>query len=317
MGLWEFLFRRPLIRYFEVDMRLIGHLPEETGARTFGDYLYVQGVENDIEQDSGDGWAVWIKEEDKIEQATEMLAHFRAAPDDAKYHSEAKAASRIRAKEEKSQAEWERRLRNRRHLFRPLHDYGFGVLTYTLIVISVGVFLYNRFGAETERVSGLFMTNILHSEDYITWTGGLPEIRHGEIWRLFTPMFIHMSVLHILFNMLCLRDLGSMIEARQSAWKLLGLVLGVAALSNLAQYAWSGPSFGGMSGVVYGLLGYIWVRGKVDPGSGLYVSQSTLTIMLVWLVVGFTGVLGIANGAHLGGLVVGMAWGYLSSLRYR
>jgi len=298
-------------------MRLIGHLPEEAGARTFGDYLYVQGVENNIEEDPGHGWAVWIVDEDKIAQASEMLGQYRAAPGDKRYHSEAKGASRLRAKEEKSQLEWEKKLRQRRHLFRPLHDYGFGVLTYALIILSVGVFFYSRLGMETERLSSLFMTNMERTEDYVSWVGGLLEIRHGQIWRLFTPMFIHLSVIHIIFNMLCLRDLGSMIEARQSSWTLLALVLGTSALSNLAQYAWSGPSFGGMSGVIYGLLGYIWVRGKRDPGSGLYLNQSTVTMMLIWLAVGFTGFLGIANGAHLGGLVAGLAWGYLSSLRYR
>jgi GlpG protein len=298
-------------------MRLIGHLPEEAGARAFGDYLYVRGVENNIEQDPGHGWAVWIVEEDRIAEATEMLAQFRTAPEDSKYRSEAKAASRLRAKEEKSQTEWEKRLRQRRHLFRPLHDYGFGMLTYALIVVSVGTFLYSKFGNDTERLSALFMTNIVHSDDYITWVKGLPEIRHGQVWRLFTPMFIHMTALHIIFNMLWLRDLGSMVEARQSSWHLLGLVLAFSALSNLVQYAWDGPSFGGMSGVVYGLLGYIWVRGKVDPGCGLYLHQSTVTMMLIWLAVGFTGFLGIANGAHLGGLLAGMGWGYLSSLRHR
>jgi len=94
-------------------------------------------------------------------------------------------------------------------------------------------------------------------------------------------------------------------------------VLGFSGFSNLVQYAWGGPNFGGMSGVVYGLLGYIWVRGKLDPGSGLYLHQTTVIMMLVWLAFGFTGILSIANGAHLGGLVVGLGWGYLSSLRYR
>lgn len=298
-------------------MRLIGHLPEETSARTFGDYLYVQGVENNVEEDPGHGWALWIVDEDKISQATELLAKFLASPADPKYQSQAKGASQLRSREEKAQVEWQKRLRQRRHLFRPLRDYGFGVVTYALIVISAGVFLYSKFGTETERVSALFMTGIEHSDDYITWVKGLPEIRHGEIWRLFTPMFIHMTVLHIIFNMLWLRDLGSMVEARQSPWYLLGLVLGFAALSNLAQYAWAGPSFGGMSGVVYGLLGYVWVRGKVDPGSGLYLHQSTVTMMLIWLGIGFLGVFHMANGAHLGGLVAGVGWGYLSSLRYR
>jgi GlpG protein len=76
--------------------------------------------------------------------------------------------------------------------------------------------------------------------------------------------------------------------------------------------------FGGMSGVVYALLGYVWMRGKYDPASGLFVPPPTVTMMLIWFVAGWTGILGpIANMAHGAGLVLGMAWGYFSSWRYR
>ena len=155
------------------------------------------------------------------------------------------------------------------------------------------------------------------------WSSGqpdltLPEIRHGEVWRLFTPIFIHLSPLHILFNMLWLRDLGSMIEGRQSSLHLLILTLVIAGCSNLAQCYTSGPVFGGMSGVVYGLLGYIWMRGKFDPASGLYVHPSTVWMMIIWFFACLIGIIPhVANAAHAAGLVIGMAWGYLSSLRYR
>jgi len=73
-----------------------------------------------------------------------------------------------------------------------------------------------------------------------------------------------------------------------------------------------------MSGVVYGLLGYIWMRGKFDPGSGLYLHPTTLTMMIIWFFACFTPIVPhVANAAHAGGLVMGIAWGYLSSLRYR
>jgi GlpG protein len=106
----------------------------------------------------------------------------------------------------------------------------------------------------------------------------------------------------------------------------LGLTLVLAVCSNLAQYylgefylgRGGSPSFGGMSGVIYGLLGYVWIRGKRDPGSGLYLHPTTVTMMIVWFFACFTGVFGsVANSAHAAGFGLGIAWGYLSSMRYR
>jgi GlpG protein len=146
----------------------------------------------------------------------------------------------------------------------------------------------------------------------------LPEIRRGEVWRLFTPIFLHLGFLHLFFNMLWLRDLGSMVEARQSSWLLLVLVAVFAAFSDLGQYLVTGGGFGGMSGVVYGLVGYIWIRGKYDPRSGLFLHSSTVTMMIIWFFVCLVGLMGpVANTAHGVGLLTGMAWGLLSSLRHR
>ena len=300
-------------------MRLIGHLESEASARTFGDFLFVQGVESQIEFIKGEGWGIWINEEEQIAGASRLLTSFRENPDDPKYHTEATRAETLRAERAKSEEAWRNRLRNRRHLFRPLTGYGFGPLTFAFIAISVAVFFRSRFGTDLVPIQSLFISPFLVGDSYVPPDLSLPEIRHGQIWRLFTPMFIHFNALHIFFNMLWLRDLGSMIEGRQSSWHLAILGLAVAAGSNLAQfYITHYPTFGGMSGVVYGLLGYVWIRGKLDPASGLYLHRSTVTMMLIWLVACFTGVLGpIANYAHLAGLLMGMAWGWISSLKYR
>jgi GlpG protein len=296
-------------------MRLIGHLAEEKDARTFADYLYVQKIESHLEFEKADGWGIWINDEDKLEEAARLLTAFRANPADPKYRAEAKTAAELRAEAEKDEAKWRKKLSDRRHLFRPLHDYGFGPLTFVLIVISVVVFILSRMGNDLRPIAGLFIT------DFVTgnlFGPSLPEISHGQVWRLITPIFIHFGLLHIFFNMLWLRDLGSMIEARQSSWQLALLVVVIAACSNLGQYLVAGPVFGGMSGVVYGLLGYIWMRGKFDPGSGLYVHPSTVTMMIIWFFACFTPIIPhVANGTHAVGLVMGIAWGYLSSLRYR
>jgi GlpG protein len=296
-------------------MRLIGHLVEEKAARTFADYLYVQKMESHIEFEKADGWGIWINDEDKLEEAAQLLTAFRANPADPKYRAEAKSAAELRAEAEKDEAKWRKKLSDRRHLFQPLHDYGFGPLTFVLIVISVVVCLLSRLGNDPRPILGLFISDPTTVDPFGPI---LPEIRHGQLWRLITPIFIHFGLLHVFFNMLWLRDLGSMIEGRQSSWQLALLVGVIAAGSDLGQFLIAGPVFGGMSGVVYGLLGYIWMRGKFDPASGLYVHPSTVTMMIIWFFACFTPIIPhVANGAHAVGLVMGIAWGYLSSLRYR
>jgi GlpG protein len=297
-------------------MRLIGHLAEESAAKTFSDFLYVQGIENQIEHEKNLGWAVWIRDEDRIPTAMNLLAEFRSNPADKRFQGRSQSAADLRATEAADQAAYEKKLRNRRHLFRPLTPYGFGPLTFALIAACVIVFCLMDFGGSPGSVRPLYITDISPEGE---WSAGLSEVRHGQIWRIFTPILIHFGPLHIIFNMLWLRDLGSMIEGRQSALHLAALVLVTAALSNLCQFFFEHtPLFGGMSGVVYGLLGYVWVRGKMDPGSGLFVTRSTVTMMLIWLVLCYTGILGhIANTAHLVGLGVGVCWGFLSSWRYR
>lgn len=302
-------------------MRLIGHLADESAARVFADYLYVQGIQNQIEHEKETGYGVWISEEDHVERATGLLREFQANPKDPKYSASSKGAAEKRDQAGKEQEAYQRRLRNRRHLFRPVSPYGFGPLSFAMIVASIAVFVWSHFGNDLQPIQSLFIQPFSDDSEL---PKSLAAVQHGEIWRLFTPMFIHFSWMHIIFNMLWLRDLGSMIEARQSSLQLFFLAFVIAGLSNVAQFFVSGPTFGGMSGVVYGLLGYIWIRGKSDPASGLYLHSSTVTMMLIWFFLCIASnffhnalIPNVANTVHAVGLGVGMAWGYLSSLKYK
>lgn len=299
-------------------MRVIGYLENGQAARHFGDFLYVRGMENTINEDESQ-WAIWVHDDDHLKEAGEWLTKYRANPS-AQEFADAKEATQKRVQEEKEATDFQKRMHNRQDLMRKSGFYGMGILTMSLMAISIVVSLLSGLGRNPQSVMALFITD-WGPDGYIP---GLPEIRNGQIWRLFTPMFVHFGIMHIVFNMLWLRDLGGMIERRESSWKLLLLVLVTAGGSNLAQYSISipgfpgfgggAPNFGGMSGVVYGLLGYVWVRGKVDPFFGYQLQQSTVTMMLIWLVLCFTGLLGpIANLAHLFGLLIGMGMGYVSS----
>ncbi len=294
-------------------MRLIGQLPDTSNAQIFSDYLYVQGINNNIEPADGEMCNIWVHEEQQIENAKSLLERFRKNPNDEKFRKMAKTARQQKEQEEKEYKAFQKRFLTRGKIF-PGGISQIGVLTGALIVISVAVGLISKLGTDRSLLNYLFITQYQVSGQYMRWYRGLPEIFQGQIWRLFTPMFIHFGVLHLLFNMLWLKDLGSMIERHQRSWILALLVFIIAAASNLAQYIVSGPSFGGMSGVVYGLLGYVWMRGKYDPFSGLFLHQQTVVMMIVWFFLCLSGVMGnIANMAHGAGLVIGVIWGVISA----
>lgn len=182
--------------------------------------------------------------------------------------------------------------------------------TYTLLAICAIVAYGTELGANRQLISHFLMSHFYPAANVL-----LPEIRNGELWRLITPIFIHFGILHIVFNSIWLWDLGGVIERTNPTWKLGALVFVAGALSNLAQYLYAGPLFGGMSGVVYALLGYVWTRGRFDPTAPVVVHPQIMLMMMVWFVICWAGLLGpIANMAHTIGLVVGLAWGMLEAL---
>lgn len=140
----------------------------------------------------------------------------------------------------------------------------------------------------------------------------------GQYWRLVTPVFLHFGWLHIVFNSLWLWELGSKVEGVMGHLNMFGLFLVIALVSNASQYVVGGPSlFGGMSGVVYGLLGFSWVAPLLQPAWRIQPSPTLMLFMIGWLLlcmIGVVEVLGfgaIANAAHLGGLLSGAALGGL------
>jgi GlpG protein len=291
-------------------MRPIGNLPDEAQARVFGDFLIGSGIKNEVEHDADGSWSVWVMDEDQLSSAQTWLEKFRANPNAAEFQKTAATAAKIRKAEAQDLAEYSRRVRTRKSLFPSFGGSGVGILTYLLIVICAIVAIYSRLGENDDLLRQLYI-----SDPRRIGTGFLPEVfKQGEVWRLLTPMFIHFGALHFIFNMLWLYQLGCMIEARQSWWLLALLVAVSQIVAGLAQYLIVGPAFGGMSGVVYALAGYVWMRGKYDRTSGLYLDSQSVTILLVWLVVCFTGAVGpVANSAHVAGLITGVVWGRVSA----
>lgn len=158
------------------------------------------------------------------------------------------------------------------------------------------------------------------------WVRGRPVFGEatGQFWRLVTPVFLHFGWMHIVFNCLWCWELGRRIEYRLGSLNLLGLFLVTAAVSNTAQHQWSGPVFfGGLSGVVYGLLGFAWMAGRVNPRWRELVPATPVMLFMVgWLLIcvfGVIDVLGfsVANAAHVAGLLCGLVLGALFALLHR
>jgi len=145
--------------------------------------------------------------------------------------------------------------------------------------------------------------------------GLLITLGQGELWRLISPGFIHFNAMHITFNLLMLWLLGGQLEIQKGSFAFLTLALFVSAISNIAQLLETSYLFGGLSGVVYGLVGYCWLWKHFEPK--IFFPDILMKFSLVWLVLGYTPItewLGwgrMANAAHLYGLISGLIWGGL------
>ncbi|GAA5316630.1 MAG: rhomboid family intramembrane serine protease [Candidatus Pelagadaptatus aseana] len=188
----------------------------------------------------------------------------------------------------------------------------------TLLTIFLGIcgFLLVEFDREYRAIGWFTMQPILLEGGRAYWGTLQDTLDRAEYWRLITPIFLHFGVLHAAFNSLWVWEFGRRIERFRSPVTLMSVVLITGIFSNLGQYYWSGPSlFGGLSGVLYGLMGFIWVIQMRNPNSPMRLPPGIIGFLLVWLVIGLTGAINlfidgsIANAAHTVGLLSGMLLG--------
>ena len=192
-------------------------------------------------------------------------------------------------------------------------------VTLALILLSIGGFLIYLYTPTS------WLTALSFSSSQVSDNQSLFQAIDGQYWRLITPAFLHFGWLHIVFNCLWLWDLGRRVEQVMGHLNMFMLFLVIAVVSNASQFEFGGGGlFGGMSGVVYGLLGFSWVAPQLQPAWPIQPPKAVMIFMVGWLVVcvsGMVEVLGfgaIANAAHLGGLlcgaVVGAVFGGFSRL---
>ncbi len=311
-------------------MRQLGTLPNESDAERLAAWLITQRIDAHAEP-AGDGWAIWVRDEDHLDPARAAFEHFQTHPQDERYRVARGAAERLRREEEQNR---KKALGNVVEM-RGRWASGGAVprrcpLVLALIAASILVGLAaNTLFEGQPRTSVLFLVWFV---DPIAATADgavdvWASIRRGEVWRLVTPIFLHYGIFHILFNMFWLFDLGGQVENRRGTMYMLLLTLGLAVLSNVAQATEASvggtlPGFGGMSGVVYGLIGYVMIKVKFDNREQYRLSQANIVIAMLWFVLclarSFSGPDGgvlsfippIANSAHAAGLFAGMAIAY-------
>ena len=192
-------------------------------------------------------------------------------------------------------------------------------MTLAMLLVTLVVTLLTRFGNNIELDRWLAFVDFRVVGDQLYFLP--PGHNLTQAWRLFSPMLLHFGVLHLAMNGLWYWELGRRIEYRHNGWVLLGLTLVFSLASNIVQYRYFGPAlFGGLSGVLYGLLGYCWILQKFAPHPAVALPTAVVAMMLVWLLICLTGAMGtlglgqIANGAHVGGLVAGCLAGALVGL---
>jgi GlpG protein len=301
-------------------MRLVGVLPNPEQATLFGDYLHSLGISARVDATNSQPsiWEIWVRDEDQVDRSKNELDRFVANPTAHEYAAAAGSIGKAVI------AERAPPVRSRASVADEGEHSPLVTIGLILMCVVVAFAIPFEFKDEYEHLQQRGLRNQLFFEP-----SGQAEpftaLRAGEVWRLFTPCLMHGFWTHLIMNMMMLFAYGTVIERRDGSLTMLLLSLFVAAFSNTAQYSvgvflnrpYPG-NFLGMSGVVFGLFGYAWIKTYyARPGDlwdGLVTSQQVYFILIFGLVC-VTGVLGpVANTAHFGGLFAGMFWAWVGHL---
>jgi rhomboid protease GluP len=180
-------------------------------------------------------------------------------------------------------------------LFRPW-------VTYILIAVSVVIYGFQLLSQSTQGVDVLELFGSKINEAIIA----------GEVWRLVTPIFLHVSIIHILFNMYFLYVIGPAMEHYYGAARYLLLYFLAGISGNVMSFYLSPNPSMGASTALFGLVaaqGVFIYRNRAffgDRARGML--RNTLFLVAVNLLIGLTP--GIDDWGHVGGLLGGLAFAW-------
>jgi rhomboid protease GluP len=177
------------------------------------------------------------------------------------------------------------------------------VITYALVGITVFIYLL-QLGSET-----------LMGVDVPAQFGvkNNPLIASGQLWRLFTPMFLHGSILHIAFNMYALSKIGPRLERYYGHWRFLALYFLSGFGGNVFSMMFTEAPSLGSSTAIFGLIGaqgvFFYHNRALFGAATRTALNGIIMIAAVNLIIGLNP--GIDNWGHIGGLVGGVIFAWL------
>ncbi|TBW59560.1 rhomboid family intramembrane serine protease [Marinobacter halodurans] len=273
-------------------MYRVKQLPAETDLADFSQWLRQQGVEHRISEEGGQQ-VLWLAHQEHAEPVLAALEQFLSRPEVRRAIHETNHSPVFV---------------NGRWQPSPRH----APMVLAIIGLAALVSWFTGLGRDPSSAALMFVDptrfvfdTLAQRLDALT-----ASLSQGQIWRLLTPDLLHFSWSHIIFNAVMMWFLGSQVEWFDGKRRLGILVVVVSLLSNTLQFLVSGPLFGGLSGVVYGILGYCWLSQQRRPR--FQFPPALIVVSLVWILIGFTpltrilGLGSMANEAHLGGLVAGL-----------
>jgi GlpG protein len=268
------------------DLSPLVKVSQHNIALLFANYLTSLNMHAKVEQE--DSEYIVFCQSSELEQAKDIFAEFIADPYQEKYQQAAWNSGEIADVNDNSPS-----------LIVSFKQQFFahaGWVTLTVFALCWLVFVASLLGLARPTFQ------LLHFYPKLTFDAFLESPL-----RLLGPALFHFSWLHIVFNTMWWWQLGGSVERVLGKGALINLFLVTAIFSNLGQFIVTGPNFGGLSGVVYGLVGYVWWYGWLAPEKGLMISKPIIGFLLFWLLLGYADVLPVnmANTAHLLGLVSG------------
>lgn len=277
-----------------------GMLPHRESALAFVDYLASKGIEAAVQEDFNDKFTIYAAQESDVSTIRLELIRLGSSP-----------YAKLR---EYNQAAWQQKqgapAGRRRNLFASWSAFYLQPFSVTTLVEVICVLLYLLSFLPGAYNSAYGLLGLYH----------LPHLTENfQVWRLIMPIFFHFGFMHIAFNLVMWEAFARPLERTLGRLKLLSLLLVIAMLSNALEFALlTQPAiFGGLSGVVYGIIGYMGVL-SLNPHlpSALRVPRGLLIVCLIFIAFGFF-TSGTANFCHVGGMAVGALWGLIDSRKFK